>query len=378
MRQIRDAIVVIPGTRWENTQGTDHRLAEALSKHFPVLWVDPPVPLIGPAVVARPTRKSAFQLDPVQEGITRLRYLVSPGFTRPGIEVLTRYLRDRAIRKTLAEQGLRVQATVLLSPRDEFPKKVGGKRLLHVTDNWVSGAEMMGLNPHRVAARLKKNLASAHVVSVVSPFLGEVLAELQPGLHTRVVPNGCRPLGAEQAQLPVRSSGNVVLLGQLNERLDFEILDSLVAAGHQIDVVGPRRERDPQVSRQLDQFLGAANVFWHGEVKPSEVPPLIGAAAVGITPYLDNAFNKASFPLKTLDYLAAGLPVVSTDSPAVRWLDTDLVKIADTPRDFVRLVGGLVAQAPDAQTRQRLIDFASLHSWESRAASLIELSQVKM
>ena len=53
-------------------------------------------------------------------------------------------------------------------------------------------------------------------------------------------------------------------------------------------------------------------------------------------PYGRTEFNKHSFPMKTLEYLSAGRPVVATSLPAIRWLDTDLVPLADTPEAFAR------------------------------------------
>ena len=57
------------------------------------------------------------------------------------------------------------------------------------------------------------------------------------------------------------------------------------------------------------------------------MPAYIAAIDIGITPYLDSPFNRASFPLKTLDYLSAGRPAVSTALPAARWLYDDLLGV---------------------------------------------------
>ena len=40
------------------------------------------------------------------------------------------------------------------------------------------------------------------------------------------------------------------------------------------------------------------------------MPSYMAALKVGLTPYGDNEFNRASFPLKTLEYLSAGIAVV--------------------------------------------------------------------
>jgi teichuronic acid biosynthesis glycosyltransferase TuaH len=114
---------------------------------------------------------------------------------------------------------------------------------------------------------------------------------------------------------------------------------------------------------------------------------------VGITPYTGSPFNLASFPLKTLEYLSAGRPVVSTDLPGSRWLLDDLFRadqapgqimtLASTPADVVaavrRMVGGPGDPAqtdPDSATgrprRDRCRAFAARHSWDRRADALAD------
>ena len=87
---------------------------------------------------------------------------------------------------------------------------------------------------------------------------------------------------------------------------------------------------------------------------------------VGITPYADSEFNRASFPLKTLEYLAAWKPVVSTDLPAAHWLATDLIEVADW-RTFGETVRRLALQPIDLGVVRNRVDFAGQHSWDKRA-----------
>ena len=76
---------------------------------------------------------------------------------------------------------------------------------------------------------------------------------------------------------------------------------------------------------------------------------------VGVVPYRDSPFNRGSFPLKTLEYLAAGRAVVATDLPAVRWLATDLISVATTPPAFADQVDRFLAQprTPDMLARRQ-------------------------
>ncbi|MDQ6738935.1 MAG: glycosyltransferase [Actinomycetota bacterium] len=162
-------------------------------------------------------------------------------------------------------------------------------------------------------------------------------------------------------------------MGQLNERLDMDILDAAAATSVPITVVGPRVDRDPEFSFRLSAFLSHPNVTWVGQLPTEELGPYIATASLGITPYADSEFNRSSFPLKTLEYLAGGLRVVATDLPAVRWLSTELITVAFGPEDFAAKVLA-AARAPQGNSEGlRRQAFASAHSWQARAASLLDL-----
>ena len=66
-------------------------------------------------------------------------------------------------------------------------------------------------------------------------------------------------------------------------------------------------------------------------------PPYLAAIDVGITPYQNSPFNYALFPIKTLEYLSAGLLVVSTDLPGSRWLRDDLASTDPEPGQLLAL-----------------------------------------
>lgn len=364
-------VVMMPGSRWENTRGTDHRLAEALSRRTSVLWVDPAVPVAGPASKGCPPLNPGYALDGLKPGLMRLRIAVPPGFTRPMIRSFANRLVGRAIRKTLATLPFDEFATILLSPREFFPAGVSGKRILHITDDWVAGAGMMGLSCASVSSTLQTNIAAADIVCVVSPALADLASVGTARRRAVVLPNGCAVLALAPANEERR--GAVGLVGQLNERLDFDVLDALVKSGVDIEVIGPRREREATATERLDRFLNANNVTWFGEIPEDEVFAKMQNMAVGITPYIDNEFNRASFPIKTLDYLAAGLPVVSSDLPATRWLNSEWIEVAETKENFVEMVRGALDELPTESDIASRRAFAAMHTWDARAKAIMSL-----
>ncbi|MFB9166383.1 glycosyltransferase [Arthrobacter psychrochitiniphilus] len=370
-------VVMIAGSRWENTRGTDHRLAEALAKRASVLWVDPPTPIFGPAASGRPPLRPGYALDGIKPGMLRLRVAAPPGFTKPVLRDVVKALVGRAIRATLRELPFEHCATILLSPREVFPVGIGGRKILHVTDDWVAGSAMMGLSQQAVSSTLHSNIDEADTVCIVSPSLGALITDRNPGCVPVILPNGCLSSSgsgqrSNSGAAPERRAV-AALVGQLNERLDLDLLDQLVASGVEIEVIGPRRERDPQVRRRLDTFLASEGVSWLGEIDEGDAFARMQTAAVGITPYADTVFNRASFPIKTLDYLAAGMQVVSTDLPSARWLNSEWVNIADSATNFVHMVRqALAAQEPDQFVAARR-SFASQHTWDARARQLMAM-----
>jgi len=104
--------------------------------------------------------------------------------------------------------------------------------------------------------------------------------------------------------------------------------------------------------------------------------PYIARFDVGLTPYTDSAFNRASFPLKTLEYLAAGKPVVSSDLPASRRLreETSEIRLAGNADEFARLVLDAVKQSYDPAAVMHRRAVAREHSWAARASTLAGLT----
>lgn len=365
-------IVIIAGSRWEDTRGTDHRLAEALAKRSRVLWVDPPVPFAGPASKGKPKLLPGYAIDGLRPDLQRLRVVVPPGFTRPIIRNFASSLQERAIGKALSNLRAEPVAKILLSPRERFPSSIQGKNIFHVTDDWVSGAALMGLSKVAVQETMNMNLADADVISAVSPYLAELL-ETQIVGPVVVLPNGCAtPVRGAATTKPARRPV-AGLVGQLNERLDMDYLEALASSGLPVEVIGPRRDRNTETSQRLDRFLNAENVEWRGEMPESMLWPVIEEFAVGITPYADNEFNRASFPIKTLDYLAAGVPVIATDLPAVQWLNSDWITAVKSPEDFVRRIREALTDDLTEELAEQRRSFASEHTWDARAREMMAL-----
>jgi teichuronic acid biosynthesis glycosyltransferase TuaH len=349
-------------------------MATAMSSYARILWVDPP----SSPVSRNRSRHVRPILDDVTEKIVRLRPTAFPGFGRLGIRASTPLLVRAQVRWAVRKLGFRAEAVVMLYPGE----LLGGwgehvTNVMYGTDDYVAGATLMRVSDRCVRRRERQALSRADVTVAVSSDLARRWADM--GARPVVIPNGCWPLSdsidgqqAKEVDLPRPVVG---LVGRLSDRIDLTALMAIADSGWSLLLMGPRDPRwEPQRFREL---TSKPSVRYIGPVSSAEVPAYLAAIDVGITPYRDTEFNRASFPLKTLEYLSAGLPVVTSSLPAMRWLRADLEEtettevadqilvLADDSQDYVNAIRMIAAGSSEVASRR--IAFAARHSWANRA-----------
>ena len=159
-------------------------------------------------------------------------------------------------------------------------------------------------------------------------------------------------------------------VGHLNARTDLALLEAVVDRGLTLVLVGPIDAASG--GPRLDELLDRKTVHAVGPCDFEEVAAWLWSVDVGLVPYRNDEFNRWSFPLKTLEYLAAGLPVVSTGLPASKWLADADIGIADSPEDFGETAWQMARAAEDERAVMGRQAFAAGHSWDQRAALLLE------
>jgi glycosyltransferase involved in cell wall biosynthesis len=133
--------------------------------------------------------------------------------------------------------------------------------------------------------------------------------------------------------------------GVIDERMDVELVAACadLRPDWQFVMIGPVVKIDPA------DLPSRANIHWIGGRDYKELPRYLGAFDVGFMPFAINEATRFISPTKTPEFLAAGLPVVSTPiSDVVRpYGERGLVEIAMTPLEMVRKVEGLMARTPE-------------------------------
>nr|HET7858698.1 glycosyltransferase [Caldimonas sp.] len=156
--------------------------------------------------------------------------------------------------------------------------------------------------------------------------------------------------------------------GVIDERLDLDLVARVADAdpAWQVVMVGPVAKIDPQALPRR------ANLHWLGQQPYALLPQLVAGWDVCLMPFAINESTEFISPTKTLEYMAAGKPIVSTPIHDVRAMFGELVAIAGDADAFVAGCRDALAEsdAGRAAREERMRACVSEHSWDAAAGKV--------
>ena len=230
--------------------------------------------------------------------------------------------------------------------------------------------------PADIAARETALMARADIVLCGGKSLYEARASRHHNIHC--VPSGVDvahfargadglPDPADQAALPRPRLG---FYGVIDERMDIALLAEAAAARPEwhFVMVGP------VVKIAEHDLPRAANIHWLGRKDYAELPAYAAGWDVALMPFALNASTEFISPTKTPEYMAAGLPVVSTPVRDVvsGYGHLNCIRLATDAAGLIEACEDLIA-APDAARatwRAEARDCLSDKSWDGIAARI--------
>lgn len=245
-----------------------------------------------------------------------------------------------------------------------------GERLAayYIVDNYAAFADV----EHDAVRSLEAEaLGRADVVFATAQTLVDTRAGARPGIvfsphgvdngHFAGAQNPATAVPDDVAMVPRPRIG---FMGSIpHDSVDIALLVELA-----------RRRRDRHIvlfgrpQTDISALVAEPNIHYLGAKGYEELPGYLKALDVALIPFLVNDLTRDLNPIKLREYLAAGLPVVSTDLPAIRQY-ADNVSLALGADEFEAAIGALLENPPDPSAQQAAVADAS---WESRVDAVLE------
>ena len=210
----------------------------------------------------------------------------------------------------------------------------------------------------------------AHLVLTSSEQLRDERRRLNPNTH--FVPHGvdvahfaraldpATEVPADLRELPWPVIGFV---GALAEWVDLELIRALAAARPEWSVVLVGK-----ATTDLRPLRGLPNIYILGQRPYAALPGYCRGFDVGIIPFVRDELTVRANPLKLREYLAAGLPVVSTTLPEVARYD-GLVRLADGREAFIAGIEAALSERSEPMAR-RSVDAMRAEGWDARVETI--------
>jgi glycosyltransferase involved in cell wall biosynthesis len=350
-------IVCIGFADWSTDHWTNqHHLMARLATGNRVLFVES-LGLRRPQLAGRDARRMLRRLrrglrpPRAVDGLHVLSPLVVPLHDRDWIGRLNAALLRRQVRA--AVRRLRIERHVLWSyvPQAEALVDVlaPDRIVYHCVDD-IAAQKGVSATAFREAER--RFASRADLVLASAP----ALAARMRTLNAHVVD------ATNVADTALFATGAVV-----PTKVDLRLVRALAEArpDWSIALVGAVGLGDP--STDVSLLRGVANLHLLGRRPYDRLPEILRGADVAIIPYVINELTRSVFPMKVYEYLAAGLPVVSTPLPALAGLED--IAFARDATEMVHAVQAALEADDPAQRRARSAR-ASEHSWDRRLAEL--------
>lgn len=285
----------------------------------------------------------------------------------------TRARDVQALKRVLLDEGFTVDNTVVWSYNAFAPELLtipARLAIFDAVDDWSQHASYL-----RQREVLKQNYQMIGEQADLIFTVSDGLRALFPKDKTRWIPNGVDLRVFEKTNHQVRptelasvAKPIVGYVGTVQERLDFELLEYVCGAIPEAEFVfvGPVWGG---VQHRVDALMqSCANVRFLGRRPYEAVPVYLQAMDVAIIPHRIDTFIQSTNPMKMYDYLAAGMPIVTTPGAGTETF-SQVISIVETPSAFAQAIREAL-QDKDPERKRKRQQAVSEHTWANRVSQM--------
>lgn len=363
---------------WTGDPLSKTHLMRVLAKDNRILWVNAianRMPTASSKDMGRIVKKLRAFTEPVREAesnIFVLNPLAFPSYGNKSILKVNQAFLANQVRKAMKGLGFRSAVNMVFNPAaGMIAGKLGESEIIYycVDEYTAFTGASNGLK------EIENDLfRRADLVVVSAQKLFESKRHFNPNTHIirhgtdwrhfRTALDHGLQIPSDIADLPRPIIG---FHGLLADWVDYELIKKVAErfSSGSVVLIGKTSVDAAQKIKVLDDV---PNVHLLGRKPYKELPAYCKAFDVALNPFAINELTLAANPLKVREYLAAGLPVVSTDIPEVNVLDDCLVGVDHD--DFINKIEHALS---NPKPREQVSDAVRHESWEAKIEELREI-----
>ena len=337
---------------WTNKQ---HVASQLAASGFRVLYIEslglrrPSAHARDLARIARRLKRAWRPVRQVQENLWVASPLVLPWHARP----LVRRLNERWLAGWIARQcrrlGFESPIVWTYNPlvADLADHLDSSLLVYHCVDDLAAAPHMSAESIRAAEQRLAQQ---ADIVFTTSPALQSRLAALSPH-KTHYLPNvadyehfsqarGAGPVPPELAAIPRPRVGFVGALSAY--KVDFELIAAVAQARPEVALGVDRPDRRGAVGNVGRRGFACQTFICSVRASTINCLSYLRGFDVATIPCPANPYTAAMFPMKFFEYLAAGLPVVASNVPALAEF-SQACHLVKSPAEFISALDRVLA-----------------------------------
>ena len=208
---------------------------------------------------------------------------------------------------------------------------------------------------------------------------GKSLYESKKQLHTNVY---CFPSSVDESHFAKALNGieiatDIVNIpspvvgyyGVIDERIDLQLLHETSKKLPNVSFV----MIGPLAKIEETDLPKENNIYYLGMKSYTELPHYLKGFDIAMMPFAINDATKFISPTKTLEYMAAGKPIISTKIKDVVRDYSDCVKLIETADDFCNAITFLFDKRSASSVAMKYADILKNTSWDATATKMLSI-----
>lgn len=358
------SLIVFSHLRWNFVYQRPQHLLSRLAKHYKIYFFEEPI-------AGQPAEfLEIAEPAPNIRVLTPHSQVPNPGFHDEQIPTLQRLLLEEVRNEGIEDYALWFYSPMALPLMQSLTPEV-------VIYDCMDELSAFRNAPRQLLQRESALLKCADIVFTGGPSLYRSKSHRHANVH-------CFPSSVDAAHFRSARDGahdhplqvpltkpRLGYYGVIDERLDLGLLQRLAdATPHwQICMVGPVAKIDPA------DLPKGRNLHYFGQQPYEALPNFVAGWDVCLQPFAINEATRFISPTKTLEYMAAERPIVSTPITDVREPYGHIVQIAHNPAQFIEECERALRRTPQefAPYAELMRETVANTSWDRTADEMAQL-----